>query len=563
MTKVHVDGHRATVYSGTFAKGSSRETATENVNFHTIFFDKDNLEKTKELGLQKFSNSTVRKIVLWSLPQVCQLYLVNECERVECPFLHLCPGMVRGFLYNCAFSHCLVDTHNKGIIKRYDLLPSPLMSLDFVCRNILVLNEPKLTSKYQLSGDNGTAIHASNALTTATVPEVTSVSSLSLNTGCHMKDDQSNGAAETVSSIISTTCQPKQTEFVSGVKSEMKTGKRKKKRNRKRMKIHVGQVKATGPRPNCNSTHPVNNLASHSVLSGSTDTPQFLNIEERDNLSDASSNENNDTSSNSMKGNQSLAERKQRDSHLSVVRFNFEDIRGNENLNKNSENLQENRSNTSSGNRAWAKGAGYHCADKETVSSDPFETVTKAAYNSPTQSASPPENISETFDEKLPRPSSQTQVSELLSLSKATPSQTQMCKVAPSEIKVSKSAISQIQVPKSVSLQSQPPGSATQSTGDSKSAHRVPKPAINLQTQVSTYVPLKSEVSRSKSPQAQVSKSETLRTQVSKSAIPQAQMTTSAPPQTQVSKPGTPQNQASSESAPPEIQVSTSAFLQT
>ena len=421
-------------------------------NLSHNFLDKDNIEKTKKLELQKFSNSTVRKIVLCSLPQVCQLYLVNECERVECSFLHLCPGMVREFLCNCAFSHCLVDTHNKGIIKRYDLLPSPLMSLDFVCCNILVLNEPKLTSKYQLSGDKGIAIHASNALTTATVPEVTSVSSPSLNTGCHMKDDQSNGAAETVSSIISTTCQPKQTEFVSGVKSEIKTGKRKKKRNRKRMKSHVGQVKATGPRPNCNSTHPVNNLASHSALSGSTDTPQFLNIEERDNLSDACSNENNDTSSNSMKGNQSLAERKQRDSHLSVVRFNFEDIRGNENLNKNNENLQENSSNTSSGNRAWTIGAGYHCADKETVSSDPFETVTKAVYNSPTQSTSPPENISETFDEKLPRPSSQTQVSEVLRLSKATPLQTQMCKVAPSEIKVSESALSQIQVPKSVSL---------------------------------------------------------------------------------------------------------------
>ena len=91
------------------------------------------------------------------------------------------------------------------------------MPLDFVCCNILIPNEQKLSSKYQIFSDKGKAINASNAITAPTVPEVTSVSLPSINAGFGMKDDQSNGAEETVSSIISTTSQPNQTELVSRV----------------------------------------------------------------------------------------------------------------------------------------------------------------------------------------------------------------------------------------------------------------------------------------------------------------------------------------------------------
>ncbi|KAJ7337277.1 Poly (ADP-ribose) polymerase [Desmophyllum pertusum] len=109
------------------------------------FFSEDNQWKAEELGLEKHSNGTVRNIVAWSLPQVCQLYLINKCKSDKCPYLHICSKMVQGSsCKSCDLSHSLTDSHNNKIIKQYDLVPShQVINVDFVRCSILVLNDQK------------------------------------------------------------------------------------------------------------------------------------------------------------------------------------------------------------------------------------------------------------------------------------------------------------------------------------------------------------------------------------------------------------------------------------
>ena len=87
------------------------------------FLDNGNLKYTREAGLSCFPDQLIRNIVAYSLPQVCLLYSnsANECEINACPYLHICPSVVRKTACECSLSHNLVDQHNKKILERYKL----------------------------------------------------------------------------------------------------------------------------------------------------------------------------------------------------------------------------------------------------------------------------------------------------------------------------------------------------------------------------------------------------------------------------------------------------------
>ena len=111
------------------------------------FLDEENGEKTKQLGLDKYPPGTLKNIVAWSLPQVCQLYLRDECNSDKCFYLHLCSQAVQGPVSNCSLSHNLTDSHNKQILKQFDLVPHPSMSTEFVRCNVLIPKDQKFFAK--------------------------------------------------------------------------------------------------------------------------------------------------------------------------------------------------------------------------------------------------------------------------------------------------------------------------------------------------------------------------------------------------------------------------------
>ena len=101
-------------------------------NFH----DDGNVQKVKKLEMEKLPGGTLRSIVANSLPQVCQMYLKNNCQS-SCPYLHICPVAVQGHPCSCGLSHNLTDNHNTGILKQYDLAPEKTKFNIMQC-NILI-----------------------------------------------------------------------------------------------------------------------------------------------------------------------------------------------------------------------------------------------------------------------------------------------------------------------------------------------------------------------------------------------------------------------------------------
>ena len=129
-------------------KGFIEENCDGKCNRSHNFFDPENNEKTKELGLAKYPNGTLKHIVAWSLPQVCELYTRGICTSDSCLYLHLCSQAVRSSACSCsALSHNLTDSHNMKILKQYDLVPHQSMSTDFVRCNILVPKEQHVLHK--------------------------------------------------------------------------------------------------------------------------------------------------------------------------------------------------------------------------------------------------------------------------------------------------------------------------------------------------------------------------------------------------------------------------------
>ena len=101
------------------------------------FHDDCNIKKIMKLEMEKLPSGTLRSIVANSLPQVCQMYLKNNCQSSCCPYLHICSVAVQGNLCNCGLSHDLTDDHNTGILKQYDLAPEKTKFAIMQC-NILI-----------------------------------------------------------------------------------------------------------------------------------------------------------------------------------------------------------------------------------------------------------------------------------------------------------------------------------------------------------------------------------------------------------------------------------------
>ena len=111
------------------------------------FHDRGNDSKLKELGLEKYSNGSLRKIIAWSLPTICELFLRSECKCDKCPHLHICAKEAHGVTCSCSLSHNLTDSHNMNVLKEYDLVPpNQIVNVDFVRCSILVFDKQRLLS---------------------------------------------------------------------------------------------------------------------------------------------------------------------------------------------------------------------------------------------------------------------------------------------------------------------------------------------------------------------------------------------------------------------------------
>ena len=128
------------------------------------FHNEANSEKTKELQLQKYSNGALKNIVAWSLPQVCRLYLKNECKSDKCSYIHVCSQAAKGSSCCCSLSHDLADSHNMKILKEHDLVPSSqVVNVDFVRCSVLVLDEERCVGAQNISSEGATAVTSKTA----------------------------------------------------------------------------------------------------------------------------------------------------------------------------------------------------------------------------------------------------------------------------------------------------------------------------------------------------------------------------------------------------------------
>ena len=264
------------------------------------FFDPDNKGKTSELGIEKHSNGTVRNIVAWSLPQVCKMYLSNECKSDKCPYLHVCSKVVRGSPCDCALSHNITDSHNKKILKQYDLVPHQSMRITFVRSSILVLEEQRTFGKYERSisagaikiktGSSAPVKNSTDDLITPTTAQpLAEKPSLSKQS---TSDAQIKGSKTSQATASNITTSSKQKKRESNLQSE--TGN-----TRKQHKLEMAKLQQATK----DQDPLINNLASVSTVA----TPwkrslEFLNIQaEADENSSDSSSEENKTTSDSFK----------------------------------------------------------------------------------------------------------------------------------------------------------------------------------------------------------------------------------------------------------------------
>ena len=144
MTENHVHELRKIAIPAIFAKTSS---STSKCSRSLDFFDVENKDKTKQLGLDKFSNSTIKEILGWSLPQVCPLYLEAKCNSDKCFYLHACSKAIQGLDCVCSLSHNLVDNHNKNVLRKFDLAPRKPSAIECVRCSVLLNKGPQAYSK--------------------------------------------------------------------------------------------------------------------------------------------------------------------------------------------------------------------------------------------------------------------------------------------------------------------------------------------------------------------------------------------------------------------------------
>ena len=137
------------------SKGSCRKTAgfcqhwhickkfiegkCDNCGLSHDFHTGSNKELLKELCVEKYSNGSLRKIIAWSLPHVCQSYLRGQCKPHKCSYIHVCYKEIQGLPCGCSLSHSLFDNgHNLAVLNLYGIVPT---NAAFVCCSVLHLGE--------------------------------------------------------------------------------------------------------------------------------------------------------------------------------------------------------------------------------------------------------------------------------------------------------------------------------------------------------------------------------------------------------------------------------------
>ncbi|XP_022793155.1 uncharacterized protein LOC111332135 [Stylophora pistillata] len=255
------------------------------------FYDNDNEQKTKDLKIAKHPNGRLKNLVAWSLPQVCLLYLRNDCISDKCPYLHVCSNVVRELpCTSCGLSHSLTDFHNKNILKQYDLVPHKGMKTTFVCTSILVMKEQRSFTGEKHRSQNALASPANKLSDSATLSNATEDCPQRGTTGqesssCGANDCHVNSNSEEISGGTD----------IDAKKNETKPDQPKSKKQ---------QIQKNIPKY-------VNDLASSVTASASSKkNPGFLNIEEEEEEghSDSSSEDNKSEwkSFLSAKGSQSI-----------------------------------------------------------------------------------------------------------------------------------------------------------------------------------------------------------------------------------------------------------------
>ena len=251
------------------------------------FFDTGNKESTKEMGLEKLPNETVRNIVAWSLPQVCQLYFKNECKSEKCQYLHVCSKIVQGSSCKCALSHNITDPDNKKILKLYDSVPQQWMDVDFICCSILVPYEQKRIGESKYSSAGGAPAIRKEATASDAIPKVTAPPPNQAGT-----EIVPALAAPVAYRKTSSSSKPKQAKNVARTQpaAATKTESHVKKQSRQgKSKTFTDHLKIT------TAVTVVNDLTSNSCSPSSKDGLMFLNIpaKEEENFLDSSLDENN------------------------------------------------------------------------------------------------------------------------------------------------------------------------------------------------------------------------------------------------------------------------------
>ena len=98
-----------------------------------------NRDLLKELCLENYPNGSLRKIIAWSLPHVCQSYLRGKCQPHKCSYIHACYKEIQGLQCRCSLSHSLFDNgHNLAVLNLYDIVPT---NVAFVRCSVLCLGE--------------------------------------------------------------------------------------------------------------------------------------------------------------------------------------------------------------------------------------------------------------------------------------------------------------------------------------------------------------------------------------------------------------------------------------
>ena len=115
------------------------------------FHEGANRGMLEKLCLEKYSNKSLRKIIAWSLPQVCQSYLRGQCNSNKCSYIHVCHREIQGLSCGCSLSHSLFrERRNLAVLSQYDIVPT---NLAFACCSVLHLGEDPC-SVYQNSSSH-------------------------------------------------------------------------------------------------------------------------------------------------------------------------------------------------------------------------------------------------------------------------------------------------------------------------------------------------------------------------------------------------------------------------